>query len=63
MANGCLTWLETKLPCSDVEKVDNAIKTMTQIYEESKDCLSDGAKEIFFIISYGEKKKTIGMHK
>ena len=64
MANGSLTWLETKLPYSDEEKVQNATMTIAGIYEESKECLSDGAKERFFInVKDLEKKVSSGMHK
>ncbi len=64
MANGCLTWLETKLPCSDEEKVQNATMTIAGIYEESKGCLSDAAKERYFInVEDLEKKESTGMRK
>ena len=56
MANSCLTWLERKLPYSDEEKVQNAINAIAEIYEESKDCLSDNAKELYHI-SVEKKEK------
>ena len=49
MANRSLNWLETEYQYSDEEKVQNATMTIAEIYEESKERLSDVAKERYFI--------------
>ena len=64
MANASLTCLETKLPYSDEERVQSAIIAISNIYDESKECLSDAAKERYFINVEGlEKNQSTGMHK
>ncbi len=57
MANECLTWLETKTPCSNEEKVQNATIAISEIYNDSKDELSEVAKERYFINTVGSKTK------
>ena len=60
MADASLSWLETSLPYSKEEKVQNAINSIAEIYEESKDYLSEIAKEKFFINTEDLK---FGMHR
>ena len=64
MASGSLTWLESKLPYSDEDKVKNASMTIASIYDMEKDHLSDVARDKYFINVDGlEKKETAGMHR
>ena len=64
MASGSLTWLESKLPYSDEDKVKNASMTIASIYDMEKDHLSDVARDKYFINVEGlEKKETAGMHR
>ena len=64
MANGCLRWLETRKEISDEEKVYNAVATIAEIYDEYKDCLSDGAKERYYINTDSlNNTQSSGMHR
>ncbi len=64
MANGCLTWLESKLPYSDEDKVKYASVAIASIYDIEKDHLSDVARDKYFINIEGlEKKESTGMHR
>ena len=60
MASGCLTWLETKLPYSNEEKVKNASMAIALIYDMAKEHLSDVARDKYFIDVEGSKKLDAG---